>query len=48
MIDQINLDSKDCEYFPIFKGFGRAWNFKFPQRIYLKSQWTGETLEFNP
>jgi hypothetical protein len=48
MIDQINLDSKDCEYFPTFKGFGRAWNFKFPQRIYLKSQWTGETLEFNP
>lgn len=48
MIDMINLDTKDCNYIPSLKLFSRAWNFKFPERIYLKSQWTNSCLEFNP
>jgi len=48
VIDQIKMNSEDCEYFPKLNGFVRVWNHKFPQKIYLKSQWTGKTLEFNP
>lgn len=48
MIDQVKMNSEDCEYFPKLNGFVRVWNHKFPQKIYLKSQWTGKTLEFNP
>jgi len=48
VIDQVKMNSEDCEYFPKLNGFVRVWNHKFPQKIYLKSQWTGKTLEFNP